>query len=143
VAERPPQHNSPSLHQASANQVQRRIPTPQQNFVPSTTPQPKLSQMSPHVSASGLPFNNALATMADAPPQQSPQTTHPPSQQPIQTNKLPVLTEGRFKAYFAQFARSSGIRTSEGDFIFEGRQVNLWLLHRAVFSRGGFDSVRL
>jgi len=93
VAERPPQHDSPSLHQASVNQVapQRRIPTPQQSFVPSATPQPNITQMSPHVSASGLPFNGALATMAGAPPQQSPQTTHPPSQQPIQGNKLPLL----------------------------------------------------
>ncbi|KAI0249895.1 hypothetical protein BJV78DRAFT_1224130 [Lactifluus subvellereus] len=143
VAERPPQHDSPSLHQASVNQVapQRSIPTPQQSFVPSATPQPNMTQISPHVSASGLPFNGALAAMAGAPPQQSPQITHPPPQQPIQANKLAPLTEDRFKFFFAQFARSSGIRSSERDFTIDGRQINPWILHRAVFSRGGFDLV--
>jgi hypothetical protein len=98
--------------------------------------------MSPHVSANGLAFNNALATIGAAPPQQSPQITHPP-QQPTQNNKYPVLTEDRFKAFFAQFARNPGIRTTERDFIIEGRQINPWLLHKAVFLRGGFDTVRL
>ena len=141
VAERPLQHDSPSLHPASVNQVapQRRIPTPQQGFAPSATSQPNITQMSPHVSASGLPFNGALATMAGAPPQQSPQITHPSSQQ---ANKLPVLTEDRFKFFFAHFARSPGIRSSERDFTIDGRQINPWILHRAVFPRGGFDSVR-
>ncbi|KAH9972703.1 hypothetical protein BGW80DRAFT_339666 [Lactifluus volemus] len=141
--ERPPQHNSPSLHQASVNQVapQRSIPTPQQNFAPSTTPQPNMTQMSPHVSTNGLPFNGGLATMAGTPPQRSPQIAQTPSQQPIQTNMIPVLPEDKFKAFFANFARTAGIRATERDFTIEGRPINPWLLHRAVFSRGGFDSV--
>jgi hypothetical protein len=96
--------------------------------------------MSPHVSANGLTFNNALATIGAAPPQQSPQITQPP-QQPSQTNKYPLLAEDRFKAFFAQFTRNATIRPT--DFNIEGRQINPWLLHRAVFSHGGFDSVRL
>jgi hypothetical protein len=98
--------------------------------------------MSPHVSANGLTFNNTLAAIGAAPPQQSPQITQPP-QQPTQTSGFPALTEDRFKNFFAQFARNASIRTTERDFIFEGRQINPWSLHRAVFSRGGFNTVRL
>ena len=144
MAERPGQHSSPSLQQASVNQAppQRGISTPQQNFVPSA-PQANLTQMSSHVSANGLPSNSVLAQMNGAPPQQSPQITHPPSQPPIQLNKLPVLSEERFNSNFMQFARSKGIRLSERDLIIDDRRVNLWFLHRTVFSRNGFDSVSL
>ena len=78
--------------------------------------------------------------MNGAPP---PQITHPPSQPPIQSNKLPVLSEERFSSNFMQFARSKGIRLSERDLIIDDRRINLWFLHRTVFSRNGFDSVRL
>jgi hypothetical protein len=143
VAERSGQHSSPSLHQASVNQAQpqRGIPTPQQNFV-SPTPQSNLTQISSHVSTNGLPPNGVLAQINGAPPQQSPQITHPPSQ-PIQPNKLPPLSEERFKIHFIQFTRSKGIRFNERDLVIEGRQINLWVLHRTVFLRNGFDSVRL
>jgi hypothetical protein len=136
VAERSGQHNSPSLHQASVNQQ------PQQNFVSSATPQSNLTQISSHVSANGLPPNGVLAQI-NAPPQQSPQITHPPSQQPIQTNKLPYLPEDRFKSNFLQFTRSKGIKLAERDLVIDGRSINLWHLHRAVFSLNGFESVRL
>ncbi|KAI0297271.1 hypothetical protein B0F90DRAFT_1740642 [Multifurca ochricompacta] len=143
VAERPPQHNSPALHQAPVNQVppQRSIPTPQQNFVPSATSQSNLTQMSPHVSANGLPFNGALTQMANALSQQSQQIAHPFPQQLIQLSKLSPLPEDRFKHLFAQFANVTGIRLSERDFIIENRQVSPWALHRAVLARNGFDSV--
>jgi hypothetical protein len=100
-----------------------------------------MTQMSPHVSINGLPFNGALATMAGTPPQRSPQIAQTPSQQPIQTNMILVLPEDKFKAFFANFARTAGSRVTKRDFTIEGRLINPWLLHRAVFSRGGFDSV--
>ena len=42
-----------------------------------------------------------------------------------------------------QFTRSKGIRLNERDLVIEGRPINLWALHRTVFMRNGFDSVRL
>lgn len=144
--ERPGQHSSPS-HQASVNQVPppRSISTPQQNFVPSVTPQSNLTQIPSQVPANGLPHNGALAQMPGAPPQQSPQITHPhpPSQQPILSHKLPPLQEERFKAVFTQFCAATGTRLTERDLLVEGRQINLWALHKAVYLRNGFDSVRL
>ena len=80
--------------------------------------------------------------MNGAPPQQSPQITHPPSQLPIQLNKLPGLSEDRFNSNFMQFAKSKGIRLSERDLIIDDRRINLWALHRTVLSRNGFDQVQ-
>jgi hypothetical protein len=62
---------------------------------------------------------------------------------PVSLVSFPVLLEDTFKTFFTNFARSAGIRTTERDFTIEGRPINPWLLHRAVFSRGGFDSVRV
>lgn len=84
-----------------------------------------------------------LAQINGAPPQQSPQITHPPSQPPAQRNKIPCLPEDRFINNFAQFVRNKGIRISERDLVIDDRRINLWALHTAVFSRNGFDSVRL
>ena len=42
-----------------------------------------------------------------------------------------------------QFAAATGFRLTERDVTIEGRPVNLWALHRAVFMRYGFESVRL
>ena len=139
--ERPPQHNSPL--NASANQIppQRSIPTPQQNFVPSVPAQSNLTQMSPHVSGNGLPFNGALAQIPGAPPQPPPQAPHPPPQQTIQCSRLPTLPEDRFKVLFTQFANTTGLRLNDRDFVIDGRPVNPWALHRAVFARNGFESV--
>jgi hypothetical protein len=135
--ERPPQHSSPL--NASVNQIppQRSIPTPQQNF----TAQSNLTQMSPHVSGNGLPFNGALAQMPGALSQPPPQVPHPPPQQTIPCSRLPPLPEDRFKALFAQFASTTGLRLNDRDFVIDGRPVNLWALHRTVFARNGFDSV--
>jgi len=71
------------------------IPTPQQNFVPSTTAQ--AMQISSHVPTNGLPPDGPLTQMAGVPPQQSTQLAQPPSQQPIQPHKTPSLPEDRFK----------------------------------------------
>jgi hypothetical protein len=124
----------------SAGQLAQRISVPS----PAMPPHSDVTQMppSPQASTSGsLPSTSAaVATTSGAPSQQSPQMTHSP---PIRTNKLPVLPEDRFKVMFVSFSRSAGIRISECDFIIEGRLVNPWLLHRAVFSRGGFVPVRL
>jgi hypothetical protein len=146
VAERSAQHNSPSLHQASVNQPQqpqRGIQTPQQNFVSSATPQSNLTQIPSHVPANSLPTNGVLAQINGAAQQQSPQIAHPPSQQPIPLNKLPCLPEDRFKSSFLQFTRSKGIRLNERDLVIEGHPINLYAFHKAVFSRNGFESVRL
>ena len=64
-------------------------------------------------------------------------------QPPIQSNKLPGLSEDRFNSNFIQFARSKGIGLSERDLVIDDRRINLWALHRTVFSRNGFDQVRL
>ena len=53
------------------------------------------------------------------------------------------LSEDRFNNNFMQFTRSKGIRLSEHDLVFYGRPINLRALHRAMFSRNGFESVRL
>jgi hypothetical protein len=143
--ERPGQHSSPSLHQASVNQgpPPRSIPTPHQNFVPSAPGQSNLSQIPSHIPPNSLPHNGPLAQMAGATPQQSPQIAHPPSQQPILPHKIPPLPEERFKNVFLQYTAATGLRVSERDLVIEGRQITLWALHKAVFSRNGFDSVRL
>ncbi|KAI9512945.1 hypothetical protein F5148DRAFT_1159448 [Russula earlei] len=68
----------------------------------------------------------------------------PPPQQQQQQNQpvgLPFLTEERFMDFFMLFSYATGVRLNEQDFIIEGRPVNPWLLHRAVFARNGFDSV--
>ncbi|KAH9057865.1 hypothetical protein EDB87DRAFT_1628606 [Lactarius vividus] len=141
VPERPPQHNSP-LNQASVNQIppQGRIPTPQQSFVPSTA-QSNLTQMSPHVSGNGLPFNGALTQIPSTPPQPPPQAPRLTLQRTIQCSKLPPLPEDRFKALFMQFANTTGLRLNDRDFIIDNRPVSAWALHRAVFARNGFDLV--
>jgi hypothetical protein len=41
-----------------------------------------------------------------------------------------------------QYSAATGIKPTERDLQIEGRPVNLWALHRAVFLRGGFDAVR-
>ena len=44
--------------------------------------------------------------------------------------------------HFMQFSKATGITLNEQDFMIDGRQVNPWALHRIVFARNGFDSVR-
>jgi hypothetical protein len=122
---------------------QRSIPTPQQNFIPSAPAQSNLTQISSHIPPNSLPHNGALAQMSGAPPQQSPQIAHPPSQQSILPHKLPPLPEERFKGVFLQFTAASGIRLTESDLTIEGRPINLWALHKAVFLRNGFETVCL
>ena len=59
----------------------------------------------------------------------------------IQPSRLPVLPEDRFRVLFRQFANTAGLRLNDRDFVIDGRPVNPWALHRAVFARNGFDSV--
>ena len=101
--------------------------------------------MSSHVSANGLPPIGPLAQarVTGFPPQQSPQFVQPPSQQPIRPHKLPPLPEDRFESVFVQFTAITGLRLTDRDLVIEGRPVNLWALHRAVFMRNSFESVRL
>lgn len=44
---------------------------------------------------------------------------------------------------FMLFSTLTGVRLNEPDFFIDGRQVNPWVLHRTVYLRNGFDSVRL
>ena len=114
------QHISHSLLQASVDQVTRRdVPILQQNRL--ATAQSKLTQIS-----SRLPANNLS---------QRPQA--------IQPHNVPPLPEDRFKGVFMQFSAATGLRFTERDLVIEDRPVNLWALHRAVFMRNGFESVRL
>lgn len=41
------------------------------------------------------------------------------------------------------FTAATGLRLTERDLVIEGRPVNPWVLHRAVFMRNGFESVCL
>jgi hypothetical protein len=72
-----------------------------------------------------------------------PQRSTPTPLQNSVPRKIPPLPEDRFKNVFMQFTAATGIRISERDLIVEGRQINLWALHRTVFMQSGFDSVRL
>ncbi|KAI9454566.1 hypothetical protein BJY52DRAFT_1188853 [Lactarius psammicola] len=103
---------------------------PPMNLVLSATAHSNHPQISPHVSSNGLPFNGA-----------PPQAPYPPPQQTIQCSKLPPLPEARFKALFAQFANTTGLRLNDWDFVIDGRPVSPWALHRAVFARNGSDIV--
>ncbi|KAI0261553.1 hypothetical protein BC834DRAFT_940755 [Gloeopeniophorella convolvens] len=143
--ERPPQHGSPAIHQATVNTAppQRSIPTPQQTFAPhAATPQPNLSQMSPHAAATSLPYNGALAQVpGGATPQQALQNRPPSSQPSIQITKFLPLPEDRFKQYFAQFSSTIHLKISERDLMIENRVISLYNLHQAVNARSGYDAV--
>ena len=67
----------------------------------------------------------------------------PSSQQAIQPNEVPAMSEDQFKSSFLPFARSKGLRIGERDLVIDGRRINLWALDRAVFLRHGFESVCL
>ncbi|KAI9462131.1 hypothetical protein F5148DRAFT_1213912 [Russula earlei] len=82
---------------------------------------------------SGSPPGGPLVLAVGQPPQQQQQQNQPVG--------LPFLTEERFMDFFMLFSYATGVRLNEQDFIIEGRPVNPWLLHRAVFARNGFDSV--
>ena len=137
-----PQHNSP-LNQTSVNQIppQRSITTLHQIFVPSLTAQSNLTQLSPHVSGNGLPFNGALAHIPGVPPQPPPQAPYPPLPLTIQCTILPARSEEQMKAQFAQFSNTADLRQSYPGLVIDSRPVNPWALHRAVFARNGFESV--
>lgn len=78
---------------------------------------------------------------ADRPPPLPPQMPHQ-QQQSIGSMQLPPLTEEKFMDLFMLFSYATGLRLNEQDFNIEGHQVNPWELHRMVFTRNGFDSVR-
>ena len=66
-----------------------------------------------------------------------------PSQQSIQPNKMPFVLEDGLKSRLWDLARSNSIRLNELDFVINGRPIDIWELHRTVFSRYGFESVCL
>ncbi|KAI9434182.1 hypothetical protein H4582DRAFT_1981117 [Lactarius indigo] len=114
---------------------------PPQDLAFSAAAQPNYPQIPPHVSNNALPFNDVPAQMPGPPPQPPPQAPHQPPQRTFQCSKLPPLPEDRFKALFAQFAHTTGLRLNDQGLFVDGRSVSLWALHRAVFARNGFDSV--
>jgi hypothetical protein len=63
----------------------------------------------------------------------------PLSQQPIQPSTVFAMAPDRFQNEFSQFIKS--MQFSERDLVIDGRQINLWALHRAVLSQHGFESV--
>ena len=67
----------------------------------------------------------------------------PPSQQALQPNKLPPMSEDQFKSRFSQFTLTWSVKISEHDLVIDGRRIDLWALHRAVGAGNGFESVRL
>ncbi|KAH9057859.1 hypothetical protein EDB87DRAFT_975753 [Lactarius vividus] len=139
--ERPLQYRSP-LSQLSVNQTppRGRIPTSQQSFVPSVTAQSNLTQMSSH-SANGLPSNGGFTQIPGAPPPPPPRAPHLALRRTIQCSQLPPLSEDRFKVLFTQYAKTTALRLNDRDFVIDGRPVSAWALHRAVFTRNGFESV--
>ena len=81
--------------------------------------------------------------MAGAPPQHSSQIMHLSSQQHNQPHEFSPSSEERFKNVLMYFTAYTGIRLCERDFVIEGKPVSLLALHKAVFLRNGFESVRL
>ena len=63
----------------------------------------------------------------------------PLSQQPIQLSTIFAMAPDRFQNEFSQFIKS--MKFGERDLVIDGRQINLWALHRAVLSLHGFESV--
>jgi hypothetical protein len=96
-----------------------------------------------------LSYASASVPVNDAPPfghLPRPPTLPPPhqqQQQPMGSIGLSSpLAEEKFMELFMLFSHATGIRLNEQDFNIEGQQVNPWSLHKAVFARNGFDSVR-
>jgi len=80
------------------------------------------------------PFAGCLVTLV---------LSHYPSQQLFQLHKLLPLSEDRFQNALRHYTVATGIRSSEHDLVIEGKVVILWALHKAVFLRNGYGSVRL
>jgi len=84
------------------------------------------------------PFADCLVTLVLSQP-----ITRGPSQQSFQLHKRLPLSEGRFNNDFPRYTVATGIRHSQRDLVIEGRVINLWALHKTVFLRNGYGSVRL
>ncbi|KAH9958561.1 hypothetical protein BC827DRAFT_1269411 [Russula dissimulans] len=65
----------------------------------------------------------------------------PLSQWSFQFYTIRPLPENRFKNDLKQFTAATGTRLSERDLVIEGRQINLWDLHKAVFLRNGYEAL--
>jgi hypothetical protein len=115
----------PELIPQPAQSIPQQLPPGFSDAPPGGTPQQQLAALSQHA------------------PQPSAQIAQAPSQQPIQPHKIPPLPEDRFKGVFVRFTAATGLRLTDRDLVIEGQPVNLWALHRAVFLRNGFESVRL
>ncbi|KAH9958566.1 hypothetical protein BC827DRAFT_554469 [Russula dissimulans] len=69
------------------------------------------------------------------------QTIHSPSQWPFRFYTIYPVLEDLFKKDFMRFNATTGTRLSEHDLEVEGREINLWALHKAVFLRNGYEAV--
>jgi len=81
-------------------------------------------------------FAGCLATLVLSQP-----ITHHPSQQSFQLHKIPPLLEDRFKNALWNYMVVTGIGFTKHDLALEGRQINLWALHKSVFLRNGYEAV--
>jgi len=90
--------------------------------------------MLPNIQVHAVDFPRCPLPLPQQMPQQQPQV--------IGSMQLPPLTEEKFMDLFMLFSHATGLRLNEQDFNIEGHQVNPWDLHRMVFARNGFDSVR-
>jgi len=84
------------------------------------------------------PFTGCLVT----PPWFRP-IIHSHSQRSFQFYLIPPVAKDQFKNLSMQFTAATGTRLGEHDPVIEGRQINLWDLHKAVFLRNGYEAVRL
>ncbi|KAH9962200.1 hypothetical protein BC827DRAFT_233215 [Russula dissimulans] len=72
------------------------------------------------------------------------QIEHSSSQRSSQFYKIRPVPEDWFKFnknVFMQFTAATGTRLSERDLVIQGRQINLWDLHKTVFLRNGYEVV--
>jgi hypothetical protein len=84
------------------------------------------------------PFSSCLVTLSLLR-----QIIHSPSQRSFQFYTIYPVLEDLFKNDFMRFTATSDTKLSEHDLEIEGRQINLWALHEAVFLRNGYEAVRL
>jgi hypothetical protein len=60
----------------------------------------------------------------------------------VSSHQVPrPLTEDLFNIYFPEFIVSNKLALTGSDLIIDDRWINLWALHREVFSRNGSDYV--
>ena len=101
------------------------------------------SQISSHISANDLPSDAVLVQINDVPPQQSPRSRNSLHNSLWSPINHPACQRTDLKVTLCSLLDLGAIRLTERDLTIDGRHIDLWALHRAVFSWSGFESVRL